>query len=362
MNLRILRELVCASLAAAFSGCVSEALETVDDLRTKARLGVVANAEVGWITETKMLEKAFRFYRQNRVDAVVLTGKVTKNGYKDQFEVLDKVFQKVFRGTSTRLIRTDGQYDVNGFAFAVAARRPDSLCKMLTFCGEEKLALTDEACYSPQADANLVQAGSLSGIEVSETFANAAEVSAVASRAAQGLLVSAYSDTVRIRRLDFAFDAPPDKKTGLRKGEVYVEDVAEPWVIGEKSEPPPAPRFWDDTRILVSVVQAQGESAYKISWPSVQKRLTGARAACYEVGVAYADRPQSVFPFGKVLSDGFHQSEARDTRGASCLIKTSLIRKSSRHKAVIFSVTPIGIFGARGPAVRSEPVPLLGES
>lgn len=348
MNLRILRELVCTSLAAAFSGCVSEALETVDDLRTKARLGVVANAEVGWITETKMLEKAFRFYRQNRVDAVVLTGKVTKNGYKDQFEVLDKVFQKVFRGTSTRLIRTDGQYDVNGFAFAVAARRPDSLCKMLTFCGEEKLALTDEACYSPQADANLVQAGSLSGIEVSETFANAAEVSAVASRAAQGLLVSAYSDTVRIRRLDFAPDVP--------------EDVAEPWVIGEKSEPPPAPRFWNDTRILVSVVQAQGESAYKISWPSVQKRLTGARAACYEVGVAYADRPQSVFPFGKVLSDGFHQSEARDTRGASCLIKTSLIRKSSRHKAVIFSVTPIGIFGARGPAVRSEPVPLLGES
>lgn len=348
---------VMISLAFLLSGCVSEALESIDDLRTKARIGVVAHAEVGWITETKMLEKVFRFYRQSRVDAVVLTGKVTKNGYRNQFEVLEKVWKKVFGDTPTRLICEDGAYDVNGFPFAVSARRPLGACKVLTFCGEGKRALTDELGFYPR-NSNLVSAGSLSGVDVSETYFNAAEVMQKVSWAAQGLLVCVYEDQVKIRRLDFTQSEPVDKGD-WRPGTVYAEDVAEPWIVGEEQESPPAPRFWDDTRVMVSCVVEKGKPSYRVRWPSVQKRFTGARARCYEVGVAFADEPQRILPCGNAVSSRFHLAEERDAEGASCLVAASLLAKpSAEHKAVVFAVTPIGIFGQRGQAAFSDPVPL----
>ena len=344
-------------LAFLLSGCVSEALESIDDLRTKARIGVVAHAEVGWITETKMLEKVFRFCRQSRVDAVVLTGKVTKNGYRNQFEVLEKVWKKVFGDTTTRLISEDGTYDVNGFSFAVSARRPVGACKVLTFCGEGKRALTDELGFYPH-DSNLVSAGSLSGVDVSETYFNAAEVKRQMPRAAQGLLVCASADRVKIRRLDFTQSEPLDKGD-WRPGAVYAEDVAEPWIVGEVQDSPPAPRFWDDTRVMVSCVVERGVPSYRIRWPSVQKRLTGARARCYEVGVAFADEPQRILPCGNTVSSRFHLAEERDSNGVTCSVPASLLpQASATRKEVFFAVTPIGAFGQRGRAVFSDPVPL----
>lgn len=350
-------KLILLILSVCLSGCVSETLELIEDARTQARIGVLAHAKVGWITETAKLEKAFRFYRQSKVDAVVLTGAVTKDGYRDQFDVLNKVWKKVFDDTSTRLIMSDGQYDVNGFRFAVSSNRPSAKCDVLTFHGGARLALTDELCRFPP-DANLVCAGSLSGIDISANYIGSDALSKILANAAQGLLVVAYSpDNVKIRRLDFTQTGPVDVK--YRQGATaYVEDVAEPWEPGRPKERPPTPQFWEDTTLRAILEKEASDILYRLAWPTVQKRFTGARARCYEVGVATADEPPKVHALGLVLSEKFHLAEERDTQGASCVIRLSgLGTVFSQQPAIRFAVTPIGEFGKRGAPIFSAPLP-----
>ncbi len=374
--LRVVVALVGVALA---GGCVSDMAQLVDDARVTARIGVLANTEVGWITETRALETAFRFYRQNGVDAVVIAGKVTRNGYRDQREVLAKVWQRVFRDRSdVRLITEPGRYEANGFAFAVASNRPYGRCDVVTFHGEGKRALTDELCFYPRKN-RAIAAGSMSGVTPPRGFegvetldangrARPGPLAAKASCAAQGLLVSAYGERVVVRRLDFTQAAPLDreKAAALRHDRlVYAEDVAEPWVVdaesGEHTEP--APEFWDDTRVQVCRGQDKEGPFYTVIWPAVQKRFTGARARSYEVEAQFdgadAAKPRPHLVRKSVLSDGFFLAEERDVGGVKCVVRfAELPSARGALSRVVFAVTPIGAYGKRGRPVRSEPVPL----
>ena len=352
-----------AVLALGLSGCLAEMAQMVDDARASARIGVLADTQVGWITETAALEKAFAFYRQSKVDAVVIAGAVTRNGYKNQFEVLGKVWKKVFKNTPTRLIIEPGEHEVNGFAFAVAPDRPLGRCEKLTFYGGRRLALTDELCFFPR-HSKAICAGSMSGIDLPSGFIGG-NVAKRAAEARQGLLVSVYPGKTVIRRLDFSQEVPLDRDLAwqVRRGKlVYAEDVAEPWTIGEDGTaplPPEVPEFWADARLKVITGHDKAEAIYTVKWPSVLARFTGARARWYEIEAAFADNPQAVFKRFSILSDGFCLSEERDVAGAQHVFRASdMPAYSEAHPKVVFSVTPIGCLGKRGKTLASEPIPL----
>lgn len=346
-----LRGKLLAACALLCLGCTSEMAQVarlVDDARVNARVGVLANTEVGWITETKNLERAFRFYRQNKVDAVVLTGRVTKNGYRDQFEVLDKVWRKVFEGTATRLIKEPGDYEVSGFAFAVVTNRPMSArSDVLTFHGVRKTPLTDEICFHPR-DSRQICAGSMHGVELPNWYMDK-KLKARAAAAAQGLLVSAYSGKTVVRRLDFTAKE--------------VEDVGDPWEIGADGvgvAPAEVPEFWPDTQVQVLTGFRGTNAVYTVKWPSVLKRTTGARARWYEVGVAYADAPEKLLGRQVVISDNFHLSERCDLAGVQhAFAAAELPPYDSAHPSIVFFVTPIGCYGKRGKTIRSAAVPIV---
>ena len=340
--------LAAVLLALPFAGCVDEMARFVDDARVTARIGVMADTEVEWITGTKKLEAAFWFYRQSKVDAVVIAGKVTKDGYKDQREVLDKVWKRVFGGTETRLIVTEGRHEVKGFAFAAVSAQPLGICEIPTFYGGAKRALTDELGYYPR-DSKAICAGSMSGVRVQSGFADAEGLNRRLASVAQGLLVSVYADRVSARRLNFS--------TPSRNAPV-AEDVAEPWEIGVEAERDPAPQFWDDTRVLVTVGQDRTNRIYTVKWPNVQKRFTGARARSYEVEVVDPERKKRAYLRKSVLSEGFHLHETRDVAGVRCVFLDHELARCGDSPRIVFAVTPIGFFGKHGRTVYSEPVPL----
>ena len=366
------------SLAAAFvlgvAGCADglSGLKGLSGART--RIGVMANADVGWITETKPLERALRFYRQNDVRAVVITGSVTKNGYKDQFDVLDKVWQKVFGGTDVRLILKDGRYDVDGFTFAVSAARPHGACDVLTFYGEGRKALTDEFCYYPR-EARAVCAGSMHGVEIDRQFegwgktlpdgrGRPGPLAVRALSASQGLLVSVFSDSVQIRRLDFTYAEPADRRQAQelkRDGLVYAADVGDPWIVDEPVNMNQVPQFWDDTRIQLRCGQDREGRICTVIWPSVQKRFTGVRARQYEVSLICPGQPERPLLTKSVLTDGFFLPEERDANGGRCVFRErELPCGDATHREAVFAVTPLGPFGRRGKTFFSDSIPLLG--
>ena len=363
MNLARQISLLLAPLL--FAGCVSDMVQIADDMRVKTRIGVLADTKIGKGANLAMLEKAFVFYRQQKVDAVVLTGAITQNGNSAQFGTLSQVWAKVFKDSLAKLIVDEGRHEVKGFVFATSAKRPMKTCEVLTFYGNRKLALTDERCFYPR-ESKAICAGSMQGVNLPEGIKDEALL-AKASRAAQGLLVSDYGDRTVIRRLDFTQQLPLDEDLAwkVKKEKLaYAEDVADPWEIGAtgsvKEDPSVVPEFPEDASIRVLPGHSRkGEAICTVQWPPVLKRFCGARARWYEVGVAFADLPKQQIRRRTVLSPSFHLSEDRDLQGVSTVFKVSeLPRFDAAHQAIVFQVTPIGAFGKRGRTVSSEAVPL----
>ena len=357
--------LLLVPLLLLFAGCVSDVVRLADDMRVKTRIGVLADTEIGKGANLSMLEKAFVFYRQQKVDAVVLTGAITQDGSSAQLGALNQIWAKVFEDSEAKLITDEGRHEVNGFAFATSAKRPMKTCDILTFYGNRKLALTDELCFYPR-EAKAICAGSVHGVNLPEGMKDDV-LQASASRAAQGLLVSDYGDRTVIRRLDFTQQLPEDLDLAWkvkRERLAYAEDVADPWEIDAaaslKENLPVVPEFPEDVSIrALPGYTKKGEMICTVQWPSVLKRFCGARARWYEVGVAFADQPKQQIQRRTVLSPFFHLSEDRDRRGVTTVFKVSeLPRPDGPHQAVVFQVTPIGTFGKRGRTVTSGAVPL----
>ena len=357
--------ILLASLLLLFAGCVSDVMQIADDMRVRTRIGVLADTEVGKGTDLAMLEKAFVFYRQQKVDAVVLTGAITQDGNSAQFGTLNQVWAKVFEDSAAKLIVDEGRHEVKGFAFATSAKRPMKACEVLTFYGNRKLPLTDELCFCPR-DSKVICAGSMHGVNLPEGIKDEALL-AKTSRAAQGLLVSDYGDRTVIRRLDFTQGLPLDRDLAWKvKKEklVYAEDVADPWEIGATGlvgeDLAVVPEFPDDASIRVLPGHSKGgEAICTVQWPPVLKRFCGARARWCEVGVAFADLPKQQIRRRTVLSSDFHLSEERDLQGVTTVFKVSeLPRSDGSHQQIVFQVTPIGAFGKSGRTVTSGAIPL----
>lgn len=331
----------------ALTGCRLEEVEQfVDDARVIARVGVMADPEVGRDNAAVELKRALKFYRESKVDAVALVGKVTRSGRADQLRMLDRIWKDVFAGSDVRLIVEPGTNEVNGFSFALASARPYGRREVLTFYGGRKIALTDELCLCPR-DSRVVCAGSMCGIELPAGFACESMRRKVA-RVAQGLLVSAYSGRTVIRRVDFSSNT--------------AEDVAEPWIIGadgRAGDPGMNPEFSADMRLRVVSGYLGAEPVYTVSWPNVLRRVSSARSFWYEVSVAFADAPDGIFLRRDILTDGFYRSEEHDLGGTKVVFKASELPQADEcHKEIIVSVVPIGCFGHRGRPLSTPPLPL----
>ena len=357
--------LLISSSLLLLAGCVSDVVQMADDLRVRTRIGVLADTEIGKGANLAMLEKAFTFYRQQKVDAVVLTGVITQNGNSAQFETLNQIWAKVFGDSSAKLIVDEGRHEVKGFVFATSAKRPMKTCEALTFYGNRKLPLTDELCFYPR-ESKAICAGSMRGVNLPEGIKDEA-LRVKASKTAQGLLVSDYGDRTVIRRLDFTQKLPLDEGLAwkVKKEKLaYAEDVADPWEIGAtglvEEDSSAVPEFPEDASIRVLPGHTKkGEAICTVQWPPVLKRFCGARARWYEVGVAFADQPKQQIRRRTVLSPSFHLSEDRDLQGVTTVFKVSeLPRSDAAHQAIIFQVTPIGAFGKPGRTLSSGNVPL----
>ena len=349
--------------ATLVAGCELEDVERlVDDARTEVRLGVLAQTEIGWKESTGRLKKAFEFYRQEGVDAVVIAGGATANGHRDQLDVLRAAWTGVFgRTDKVRLILDEGRHEVGGFAFAVSRRCPVEKGDGLTFHAQGKKPLTNDLWfYDPEMRA--VYAGSMNGVVVQAGYEFDGRLSdgKMTVPAAQGLLVSVYSSRIAIRRLDFTQSALPEGEGRLRQGVVYAEDVAEALVLDratlQAEDSPAVPEFWDDTQLKSFNGYAGAKRIVTLRWPHVLKRFRGARAARYEVGVHVWPQDGSALhaPFVRryVLSKGFHLSEARDLEAVSCVFDGGALEATlKQHASLAISVTPVSSRGLRGKPI-----------
>lgn len=328
-----MKNIIFLTFLALLTGCES-VKNAIDDHRRVAKLGVIASSEITWITEAKTFERVMSYYRDQNVDAVVIAGGATKNGYKNQYEVLNKVYTKVFATKKTPLIITEGEHEVNGFKFRVSFTHPYENQSIPTFFGEGKTPLTDESTVYP-IENNAFYAGSLSGLKLASGYEYLGKLPNVA----QGLLVSAYEDETIIRRLDFSGKTPVD--------------VAKPWRYpADKLDLKnlPAPDFPEDSYLQVIPGYIGADSVYTLRFASVRSAFAASRAYSYEMTAAFADNPKAPFLRRTLLSSGFYTSEANDTLPLSVIIKKDELPEGK----LIFSVTPISSMGKRGRSISAQ--------
>jgi len=351
----------CGS-AMLVAGCEIEDVERlVDDVRTEARFGVLSNVEIGSGGSATSLKKALRYFRQEGVDAVVIADGAALGERRDRLEALQTLWREVFFDRpDVRLILEPGRHEVGGFAFGVSARRPVDRCDALTFHGHGRKALTSDFWFFDD-ETRTVYAGSMNGLVVQAGYEYGGRVSdgKMTIRAAQGLLVSVYSSTVSIRRLDFTQTGPADGRR-LRRDVVYAEDLADALVLDRatlrSSASEIAPEFWEDTRLRSICGYADAKRILTVSWPHVLKRYRGARAARYEVGVHVQSADGAVSRAAivrrYVLTSGFHLAEERDCEPVGCVLDLKGVEDLLRvNPRLVLTVTPVGTRGARGKSL-----------
>ena len=351
---------------ALFAGCMdlSNIASAIDDARAVAKIGVVAHPEISWPKSAARFRRSLEFFKSRKVDAIVVLGELTHDGYMNQYRVLatawDDVFNNPVKGVDPNPPRRililgekeraayspdfapaiapdvsaeGGEFDVNGFRFHASAERP-AACETPAFFADSKPALTDELCWYPRTRV-AINAGSLTGVVPRAGYE---EVKSAAS-ACQGLLVTAYSSSMTVSRIDFGEGAP----------------VAPDWQIalgpdaGRAKADTRSPEFWADTtlRVLPSEDPKKGLS-YKVEWPPVLAKHTGVRAQSYEVDALVASQDGARQVVAKrlyVLSPNFWRGEDRDTSPVSCRFYASDLPAAGE---LGFRVTPISSFGERG--------------
>lgn len=344
-------------------GCEIEDVEKfVDDRRVDARIGFLAHPELSSATQVGGLRKAFEWFRTIGVDAVVVTGKVTRDGSRTQADILEDVWRRTFGGTKTRLIRQDGPAEVNGFKFVVSSAAPLKRAGDFVFHAGGKHALTDDFRFCDRAY-RAIYVGSMSGIVLQDGFVfNGKLCSKTVAPGQQGLLVSVYSDSVVIRRLDFAQKGPVEAQRRFRNPGPYVEDLAEAFVLPRDGDWPKLaegkPAFWSDTRVRVTKGYAGSNEVLTVSWPNLLKRFVGVRATSYEVGAHFKREGGKISaPFQRfyVLPDGFMCSEDRDLNPVEFVFSRKQLSVGDLKEKIVVSIAPISTSGVVGDPVHSEP-------
>lgn len=376
-----MRGLLGALAALALGGCIGyrDVVRFVDESRMVAKIGVVGHPRVSWAKDAKSLAQALDFFQSEKVDAVVLLGELTEEGYMNNYRELAALWRKkmppsvrliAVRGPeedakfdaatcvlpdtdSVLLPPSGGDVEVCGYPFHVSyAKRLVAQDGLLSFCSMGRLALTDELCCSPRA-ALSVNCGSLRGLEIPPAFSVAPPV----EDAAQGLLVKVYSSEIEIQRLDFGYGLSPRKSGGRRavvakgkKGAVCVETVAPPWRFGRDAdgkctpivEDVKPPQFWPDTQLQVVSGTDGHDRAFIVRFPQVLAKYTGTRAFSYEVSCG--GFVQLVLPYA------FQGSEERATLPVECVFTEDEVEMVP-GQALTFSVTPLTSLGVRGEPI-----------
>ena len=365
----IRRLFIAAAAVFAICGCMDlgDIAGAIDDMRTVARIGIVAHPELSWPKSAGNLQRAFEYYRIRKVDAIVVLGDLTKDGYLNQYRVLAQAWDSVFcnpvkgvvkdpprrifvlgdrdrerfkpefaSGLGDDLSLDGGEFEVNGFRFRAMSSRPAD-GDLPTFYADGKMALSDELCWYPRVRP-YVNAGSLSGIELKAGY----EPVPKAKSASQGLLATVYSDEISVSRIDFGDNAvvADDWRIPRNGGEQKVQLDSQ------------TPEFWSDTelRVLPGNESKKGLS-YKVVWPPILAKHTGVRAHSYEVSVFalnHADEKYVLVKRKYVLSPNFHRAEDKDAEPVSCRFYESELPQSSSLR---FTVTPISNFGVKGRAL-----------
>ena len=347
-------------------GCTS-VRETIDDWRVQARIGVIANPEIEWPKSTGNFRRALAWYRERKVDAVVILGNLTRTGAKNQLEVLDAAWNDVFKNAAkpprrilvpgakdARLVETppDAPYEVKGFSF-YASYEKKSHPGFITFYGAGKRALTDELGFYPRRS-GAICAGSLNGVEVAQRWRAVGhpvprkfpEVAQTVP-AAQGLLVSVYSDSVEIARLDFLPKTP--------------EPVAAAWQVARNADAlaptddKTAPQFPADVALSVIHGYSNDRSLpvpiLTLRWPPARATDATPRAFYYKLTVAAAATPHLPFQTVHLQSKGFAAAEARDRAALSFALREAdlpTVEGTDARAPVVFTVTPYSATGAAG--------------
>ena len=292
------------------SGCASLA-------PVREKVGVLAHTDISWPNSTVALKLALAFYRAENVDRIVFLGDPTKDGYKNQWEIFEQVWNRAFKGVTPpkRVIAEEFSYEIAGIGFT----------------GHGRLSLTDLFCVEPR-NGKLVNAGSMHGITTSGVFNKSdASLKGRLASSAQGLLVLVRSGGMTIRRLDFSA--------------ATVEDVGAAWEIKDgliEAEGLKPPEFWSDTRLsVIKGYDKQGGVIYTLRWPPILAKFTGERAFSYDILVG--DRV-----VGQAQSNGFYLPESRDKDAVVAIITEAELNGEPPR----FGVTPVSSLGKTGRTLR----------
>ena len=370
---KVLALVFAVALAATF-GCMEMGgiSGAIDNARTVARIGVVAHPELSWPKSAGNFKRALEYYRSRNVDAIVVLGNLTKEGYLNQYRVLAQAWDDVFcnpvKGIDPNPPRRifvlgerdranfkpefaaslgedlsvdGGEFEVKGFRFRAMSSRPYDDNPVPTFHSDGKIALTDELCWFPRTSAR-VNAGSLSGITVKPGYEPVAKAASVS----QGLLVTVYSGEIAVSRFDFR----------------DMMNVADDWRMprsgefdGKIQRDARAPEFWVDTELRVFRGSDSKRGAfYKVVWPPVLAKHTGVRAGSYEVDVMAKSADGETYTLikrARVLSPNFYRAEDKDTEVVTCFFYETDLPSTSDLR---FAVTPVSNYGERGRTLQGE--------
>jgi len=218
----------------------------------------------------------------------------------------------------------------------------------VAICGRSHTPLTDESAFW-RGDFTCVNAGSFA---LSRPRASSGCASMFANL---GLVMSVYGQKIVFERIDFG----RTPKRGVQQG-VYVEKLGPDWKADlSKPEPrpeTPAPRFWDDTRLMIF----PSAKTVSVRFPPVLAKHTGVRAYAYEVkweslgdlgALGGLDGTGALVENVKTVhSPAFCQSEDNETKPVVC----DFARTKLPTGKVRFEVTPLDAFGKRGRPVSGE--------
>ena len=359
----------------AVSGCAGLA-SGIRGVRTRAKIGVLANLEIEWPKSTVMLKKALGAFRDAGVDAVVLLGNLTRSGAPNQYEVLADAWRAAFKGSQPppcvlvlgeqdlerwqpgyadylkpigTVVEQGGHViDVRGFRFGASIRKRTGRWNdpvALAFYAQPKLVLTDALCFSDPTS-RAVCAGSMSDVAMGEIYAGVAK----SLKVAQGLLVTVLGDEIEVARLDFT---QPTQAWERVAGDWTVPADPTAEVVVPVSV---APQFRPNAEATVvagfrPLKKPLMEEIYTVRWPVVRGGEDGARAFAYELRVVSAEKHPLAEPI-LVLSPAFHLAPRHESPSMSYAVPIASLPKGK----VRFAITPVSSDGKRGSAIYTEAV------
>lgn len=353
--MRHLNRLVWLLFVVLISGClnlVEDVRLGVRDLRTQAKVGVLANLEIEWDASAQPFRRALAYFAQENVDAVILIGTLTRTGHPRQMDVLQKAWRESFRGRElpTLLLVPDEPQTltVKGFTFGASYKKKygawaGETQPILAFHSGMKPALTDDVCFLSPASRTIC-AGSMHGLFVPAIFENPPPTAHVA----QGLLVTILGESIEVKRLDFTQKTP--------------HEVAAPWIVPldpatpvAASQTDLAPRFPKGAvlDVIPGYIPVKGsrletERALTLRWPAALSRFGGSRAAYYELAVEN-------HPFRKYfLSSHFYDAEDRDREPLRVTLPLAALGETD--EVVRLTVTAYAASGKKGEIIYATPL------